>query len=374
MSTSRFTTAPSPRSPRFVRRSVSGINDTEKPCSPTEETVRLTPSTATEPFSTMYRARPGPASISSTRANPSARAPSTVPVPSTCPCTTWPPRRSDARSGSSRFTRAPTRTVASDERANVSLMTCAANCSPPTSQAVRQTPLTAIESPASSSRARGVSIRTVAPASPSSKATTVPRSVISPVNTAAPCRRPSPLAQARGDQQVIADALALQRERPQRLRDVLDPLALQRIARGTAQQQRCEEQPQLVDLARIQKRPRQARTTLQHRARDPHRAELIERRAHTRRLVLAGGHEHLRAGRFQRVGVGVRGGARHHHGERHLAGRDHQLHALVAQDPEAPAGGLLGRIVGGHHHAPHARLQDRVGAWRRVALMTAGLE
>src|SRR5207245_2166446 len=82
-STSRFTAAPSARPPRLVRRSVSGISDTEKPCSPTALTVRLTPSTATEPFSTIYRASPASVSMSSTRAQPSTRAPVTVPVPST---------------------------------------------------------------------------------------------------------------------------------------------------------------------------------------------------------------------------------------------------------------------------------------------------
>ena len=40
-------------------------------------------------------------------AKPSSVADSTVPVPSTWPCTKWPPRRSAARSGSSRFTCSP---------------------------------------------------------------------------------------------------------------------------------------------------------------------------------------------------------------------------------------------------------------------------
>ena len=38
-----------------------------------------------------------------------------------------------------------------------------------------------------------------------------------------------------------------------------------------------------------------------------------------------------------------------------LALGDHDLHALVAQDPQPAAGGLLGRVVGGDHHAGDAR-------------------
>ena len=52
----------------------------------------------------------------------------------------------------------------------------------------------------------------------------------------------------------------------------------------------------------------------------------------------------------------------------------HDLDALVAQDPEAAPGGLLGGIVGGDHDAPDARLQDRLGARRRLALVAARLE
>src|ERR1700709_2857605 len=47
-------------------------------------------------------------------------------------------------------------------------------------------------------------------------------------------------------------------------------------------------------------------------------------------------------------------------------------HALVAQDAEPPAGGLLGRVVGGDDDPADARGEDRVGARRRLALVTAG--
>ena len=61
-------------------------------------------------------------------------------------------------------------------------------------------------------------------------------------------------------------------------------------------------------------------------------------------------------------------------GGRELAVGDDDLDALVAQDPQAAAGGLLGRVVGGDDDAPDAGLDDRVGARRRLALVAARLE
>ena len=52
---------------------------------------------------------------------------------------------------------------------------------------------------------------------------------------------------------------------------------------------------------------------------------------------------------------------------RQLALGDVDLDALVAQDPEAAAGGLFGRVVGGDHDAREAGLEDRVRARRRAA-------
>ena len=51
---------------------------------------------------------------------------------------------------------------------------------------------------------------------------------------------------------------------------------------------------------------------------DARRAELVERRAHARGLVLAGGDDHVGAGDLQRVGGGARRGARDDDGERDL--------------------------------------------------------
>ena len=54
-------------------------------------------------------------------------------------------------------------------------------------------------------------------------------------------------------------------------------------------------------------------------------ADLAERVAHARRLVLAGGHDHLGAGHFERVGRKPRRGARDHHRERQVGGAAHEI-------------------------------------------------
>src|SRR3954447_19033282 len=173
--------------------------------------------------------------------------PRPAPTPSTCPCTMWPPRRESGFTGSSRLTREPACSSLSDERRSVSFITSAPNSSraPPFSiVAVRQTPLTATLSPSLSSRASGDVIAIRTPSLVASTEVTVPRSSTSPVNT-------SPLPQAGADQQVVGHLLAVERQRAQRLGDLLDALALQRVARlAAADEQRREEQADLVDLAR----------------------------------------------------------------------------------------------------------------------------
>ena len=57
-----------------------------------------------------------------------------------------------------------------------------------------------------------------------------------------------------------------------------------------------------------------------------------------------------------------------------IAVGEHHLDAVVAQDPQAAAGGVLGRVVGGDHHAQDPGLADRVGARRRAAVVAAGLQ
>src|SRR6185503_1857578 len=65
MSTSRLTGVPAARSRRCVTASVSGIRATSNDRSPRDATVRLTPSTAIDPFRTMHSERAAGNPISS---------------------------------------------------------------------------------------------------------------------------------------------------------------------------------------------------------------------------------------------------------------------------------------------------------------------
>src|SRR6476659_2461579 len=127
----------------------------------------------------------------------------------------WPPRRSLARSASSRFTRSPSASSPSDERRSVSCITSAPKRGAQSPTAVRQTPLTATESPSRSSLVNDDSKLRRAPSAVRSTEATVPRSATRPVNT------PSPLLEPRGDQHVFGHTLAFERLGPQRVGDLL---------------------------------------------------------------------------------------------------------------------------------------------------------
>src|SRR5829696_9499789 len=248
------------------------------------------------------------------RAKPSSRTSRTVPSPSTWPWTTWPPSRSCARSGSSRLTSAPSPTSASEERRSVSCMTSALKRPPSIAVAVRQTPLTATESPSESSGARAVRTARRTPSAVASTAVTVPRSATSPVNI-----RRSPLAHPGRDQDVVRDALALERERAGGLGDALDPLPLQRVARGgAADDHRGDEQADLVDLAGVEERAGQVGPALEQDRGQPGGAELHERVLHTGGLVLARGDDDVGAGGLQAVRGAAGGRAPDDHRELEL--------------------------------------------------------
>src|SRR4051812_3787216 len=262
-------------------------------------------------------------------------------MPSTWPCTTWPPRRSVGRSGSSRLTGVPSRASASEERRSVSCITSAEKCPSAIRVAVRQTPLTATESPSAISGARPVRTASRTPSAPASTAETVPRSWTSPVNT-------SPLPQPRGDQDVVGDTLDVEAQRAGGLGDLLDALALERVARARAADHHGrDEQPDLVDLAGVEERAGQVRAALEQDRGDPGGAELVERRAHARGLVLARGHDDVGAGDLERIGGQAPGRPRDHHRERDLAGAAHELG--VQRQPR----------LGVEHHA--ARLAGDAG-------------
>src|SRR3954447_8954157 len=294
--------------------------------------------------------------MTTTRANPSSRTSRTTPRPSTWPCTMWPPSRSAARSGSSRLTFDPGCTSPSDERRSVSCMTSAPNSSPPhIPTAVRQTPLTATESPSLSSRASGERTDRRTPSEVWSTRWTVPRSWTNPVKMALP------LSQSRADQQILADDLAVECERAHGVGDAVDAAALERVARGAAaDDQRGEEQADLVDLAGVEEGPGQVRPALEQDRGDAGGAELVERRAHAGGLVLARGDDDLRAGGLERVGVLARRGARDDDGQRDLGRGPDEL-----AGGRQPGGGVEDDAARLGADAPHERGELRVGGHRR---------
>ena len=102
--------------------------------------------------------------------------------------------------------------------------------------------------------------------------------------------------------------------------------ALERVARGApAHDQRREEQAHLVDLAGVEERACEVRTALEQDRSDLLGAELVERRAHARGLVLARRDDDLRAGGLERVGLLARRGARDDHRQRDLGRGAHEL-------------------------------------------------
>src|SRR5262249_43945154 len=162
-----------------------GINDTSNQSWPRPETVRDTPSTVIDPFSTTYRdSAVGSAIRTTSQCSDGVRA-ITCPVPSTCPCTMCPPSLLLIAAARSRFTWLPTPTSPRLERSSVSFITSALN-SPPacTSTTVRQTPLTEMESPCRASAVTtGPRITNRAESVRSSLPTISPSSSTIPVNT-----------------------------------------------------------------------------------------------------------------------------------------------------------------------------------------------
>src|SRR5262245_43809820 len=152
--------------------------------SPRPATVRLTPSTATEPFRMKYGARSGGNRTVIQCASSWARMSSTRPVPSTWPWTKWPPMRPSARIDRSRFTSCDRRNPPSDVTRAVSgpISAWTSPCSARIT--VRQTPLTATLSPGASSAARPVRSRSRMPALVPLTSATSPTASINPVNIA----------------------------------------------------------------------------------------------------------------------------------------------------------------------------------------------
>src|SRR4029453_8349788 len=175
------------------------------------------------------------------------------------------------RRASSRLTASRTASAPSALRFSVSVLRSASNLLPSTSTAVRQTPLTSTESPGLSSPASGASPSRRAPPSWREIPLTVPSACTSPVNVGLP------LFQPRLKQQVVTDRVAGKREGSLRGLDRFRALTLERNAcRTPTNRYRRDEEPQLVDLAGVEERPRQVGTAFEQDALDPQLSQLVE--------------------------------------------------------------------------------------------------
>src|SRR6266446_6069597 len=183
ISISRFTRLPRVSPPRVVAARVCGMIMISKSRSLSRATVRLTPSTATEPCGISRGASASPGhSIVSRAVSASRVSAATVPTESTCPWTRCPPTMPPSRIGRSRLTGSPTARSPSAVRARVSGPTSKRSVRAPTSTTVRQAPFTATLAPTPlSSRTRSAPSTRRDPA----RSSTRPTSSTRPVNMSA---------------------------------------------------------------------------------------------------------------------------------------------------------------------------------------------
>ena len=125
-------------------------------------------------------------------------------------------------------------------------------------------------------------------------------------------------------QDVAGDLLAVEGQRPQRVgdRSTPSPSSGSRAERPPSSSGAMKRRSSSIS-PRVEERARQVRAALEQDRGDRRvqRAELVQRRAHARGLVLAGGDDDLGARVLQRVGVRARRGARDDDDERHLVRR-----------------------------------------------------
>src|SRR5437899_1409680 len=149
-SASTFVACPGLSRPSVVAASVYGISMTSKLMSPSAATVRLTPSTATDPWGISSGSSSRLGSAIRTRVVDSTRVISfTVPTPSTCPSTRSPPSAPPERSGRSRLTGSLGWSRPSVVRASVSGPSSKTNRRARRSTTVRHAPFTATLAPTS---------------------------------------------------------------------------------------------------------------------------------------------------------------------------------------------------------------------------------
>ena len=185
-----LTRLPAWRIPSVVTSRVWGINATLKRSETTSTTVRLTPSTATEPLGTSPMAsEPGTWNHIVTH-SPSRVTSITSAVSSMCPWTKCPPSRPPAANGRSRLTGSPGARSPRLVRARVSVPASNDSVDGPMNTTVRQQPLIATLSPMaeSTTHSEPTSTSSRRAGGSSTSSTTDPRASTRPVNMERTCQ------------------------------------------------------------------------------------------------------------------------------------------------------------------------------------------
>ena len=213
----------------------------------------------------------------------------------------WPPSRSEARSASSRLTSAPAATSASEERRSVSCITSARNA------AVGDRG----RGEADAVDRDGVALGDLAgqPGAHGERHAVV--GGVDRVDRAEVLDEPGEHAHHSRSRAEISTSSAIRSTSSasarvaSAIRSTPSPSSGSRALEPPTHDRR-EEQADLVDLAGVEERAGELRPALEQDRRDAGGAELVERGAHPRRLVLARGDDHVGAGDLERVGLQAR--------------------------------------------------------------------
>src|SRR5512132_3644848 len=237
----------------MVCSSVYGMSATSKTGRFHPATVRLTPSTAIDPFIATKRWSASGASIATRTPSFSRSTEATTPTASTCPCTQWPPSSSPTRSARSRLTRAPAPRPPSVVRATVSGTAVAWNTPSWTRSTVRQTPFTATLAPGSGSAPNPERIASRSPPAALPTRSTVPTRDTMPLNTMLLAARRA--RDRTREPHVASDAPHRERTDRDRLLEALAPqVGGPGGRRGAAQEKRRDPHGHLVGEPRAEQR------------------------------------------------------------------------------------------------------------------------
>src|SRR3954447_10393663 len=253
--------------------------------------------------------------VTTSQASPGSRR-TTRPTPSTCPWTTWPPSRVLIVAARSMLTLLPTERLPRELRRSVSSITSPVMQTPSTSAAVRQTPLTATESPMAVSARSGSVMVSRAESDKVSTAVTVARLSTMPVNISMPLS-----VQRRVDPHVRAEPRHVGDVEADRVADRRDAGRIEHRRPG-AEQGGGVVADDAVDEPVAHERPGQCRSAFQKQQQRVAFEQLGKQRTEVEPAVTTRQLDHIGGGRAQRLDA-VRLGIRPDHDRRRSSAVEH---------------------------------------------------